>query len=320
MKKITLGLMSLFFIFGMFALASPAQAAKTTCATIQGGTITDVGNNPISVGYDQWGYNYQAHMFNGWYDNNTRPTALVTTGDWLQMKWNNAWLSNQDCDGDKVLDRHLGLPRYIGSGAWLTNHASGTYESTDNYHWDVSGVSKIAVNGGAYNHDYTFTMTSLPDGTFTGVGGYPAGAIDYSIDEIVINGQITGDAITFTAVYYVNDVPNGYSWTATGTIDGSGNMSGTGTSGVSEWHNILGSANKVMDMCTWSDFVKIVAVPADAEKVAGIWYSADGAKIGPDIWGEFAIIQEVSSNPCGGAEELGLDNLKSDIRAGLGNW
>jgi len=43
------------------------------------------------------------------------------------MKWNDAWLSNKDCDGDGLLDRYYGYPSYIGSGAWLTNHQKGTY-------------------------------------------------------------------------------------------------------------------------------------------------------------------------------------------------
>jgi len=42
------------------------------------------------------------------------------------MKWNDAWLSNIDRDDDGKLDRHYGLPSYIGSGAWLTNHEFGT--------------------------------------------------------------------------------------------------------------------------------------------------------------------------------------------------
>ena len=43
------------------------------------------------------------------------------------MKWNDAWLSDVDADGDGLLDRHLGFDSYIGSGAWLTNHMSGEY-------------------------------------------------------------------------------------------------------------------------------------------------------------------------------------------------
>jgi hypothetical protein len=52
--------------------------------------------------------------------------------------------------------------------------------------------------------------------------------------------------------------------------------------------------------CRWNYFCKIVAVPADATKVGGIWYAANGREIGPDIWGEFAIIQEISNDPGAG--------------------
>ncbi len=66
-------------------------------------------------GYDQWGYNYQANSFNGYYGNYTRPPVLVTSGDHLSMKWNDAWM-----DENKV--RHAGYSSYLDSGAWLTNH------------------------------------------------------------------------------------------------------------------------------------------------------------------------------------------------------
>ena len=41
------------------------------------------------------------------------------------MKWNSAWMSNSDCDGDGLVDRHRGFDSYIGSGAWTTNHMTG---------------------------------------------------------------------------------------------------------------------------------------------------------------------------------------------------
>jgi hypothetical protein len=171
--KVAIALVCLI-LFATAAVAGPPPR----CATIQGGTITDVNNIPIQTGYDQWGYNYQAMIFNGFYDNYTRPPVPATSGDSLEMKWNDAWLSNKDCDGDGKLDRHYGYPTYIGSGAWLTNHQRGTYEQ----------------DGKTYK---------------------------------------------------------------------------------------------------WEYFIKIVAVPADAVLVDGRWKTPAGVEIGPAIWGEFAIIQEV---------------------------
>jgi hypothetical protein len=171
-------------------------------------------------------------------------------------------------------------------------------------------------------------MTSLPDGTFTGTGGYPAGALSYVFDEVVVNGQITGDAITFTASYYQGGLPTGYAWNATGTIGGSGTLSGTGDAGVFEWHSTSGAAAKVYNACYYQDFVKIIAVPNDATKAdspvcsaswldGGMWYASGGAEIGCSIWGDFALTQEVSTDSCG---EFDLMNYRSQVRSGLGNW
>jgi len=180
----------------VFAFAAPPPS----CATIQRGSLTDSAGNPITTGYDQWGYNYQAMMFNGLYDNFSRPAVLATEGDSLIMKWNDAWLSNKDCDGDGKLDRHYGFPTYRGSGAWLTNHMSGSYE--------VDGVT--------------------------------------------------------------------YKWTY---------------------------------------FVKIVAAPSDAVLDGGVWKTSGGVEIGPAIWGDFAIIQEVINDA--GAGQHGVQ-YKSPASPGFG--
>lgn len=174
------------------------------CTKIQSGTLLRSDGVTIQTGYDEWGYNYQAHMFNGGYCDAYRDAA------WCQdykdvdliMKWNDAWLANVDCDNDGLLDRHYGYASYIGSGAWLTNHQKGTYEQ---------------------------------DGT----------------------------------------------------------------------------------TCNWEYFVKIVAAPADANKTDGVWYGADGTEMGPAIWGEFAIIQQVENDPCLGT--TGLQYLSPD-HAGFGGW
>jgi hypothetical protein len=113
------------------------------------------------------------------------------------MKWNDAWLSNKDCDGDGALDRHYGFASYIGSGAWEM---------------------------------YSEKM-----------GG-----------------------------------PNGYNYKC-----------------------------------------KIIAVPVDATLTEGIWYAADGKEIGYEIWGEFAVIEEIMT----GKDTKGKVLLyKSKDHSGFGGW
>jgi hypothetical protein len=124
------------------------------CATIQQGIIQYSAGHylagmPLEVGYDDFGYNYQGHMFKGSYANVylggagyppytgddegylAENPGVVSHWAWpyreiqLLMKWNDPWLSNKDCDGDGKLDRHYGFATYIGSGAWETNHMKG---------------------------------------------------------------------------------------------------------------------------------------------------------------------------------------------------
>jgi hypothetical protein len=202
MKKLFVVFLSLAVLAVLVGITThDAAAQKKGCLTIQNG-LKDSKGNLIQLGYDIWGYNYQAHMFNGFYDNYSRPDTPVYSGDTLEMKWNDAWLSNQSCDGDQFLDRHYGYPTYIGSGAWLTNHQKGQYEE---------------------------------------------------------DGKV-------------------YKWTY---------------------------------------FVKIVAAPADAVLDGGVWRTADGFEIGPAIWGDFAIIQEVYNDT--GTGDHGL-LYKSPVGPGLGKW
>jgi len=233
-KKLTVGLIIAIVLLGLLALPVMAKGGNNNgkCTTIQDGVLTySVGHylegQLLQVGYDPYGYNYQAHMFKGSYANaylggygfppyegdteaylNENPGAANSwvwpyRDDQLVMKWNDAWLSNKDCDGDGLLDRHYGYSGYIGSGAWETNHQSGSY---------------------------------------------------------------------------------------------------------------LGEDGKT---CKWTYFCKIVAAPADAEKVDGVWYTADGTEIGPVIWGAFAIIQEVYNDQ--GSGEHGIEYL-SPAGPGLGKW
>lgn len=200
LKKILLVVLIVALAFSLiFALAGRGK-----CTTIQSGNIYSSTGEAITTGYDQYGYNYQGHIFKGYYENYIRPEEPVDSGDtWLIMKWNDAWLSNQDCDGDGLLDRHLGLSSYIGSGAWTTNHQFGTYTGED---------------GEEYR---------------------------------------------------------------------------------------------------WNYFVKVVAAPGDAYIEGGIWYTADGVEIGPVIWEQFAIVQEVYNDT--GTGEHGIFYL-SPAGPGVGKF
>lgn len=103
----------------------------------------------IPLGFDAYGYNYNAHMFKGSFYNSYAGNAGLApyfgndeaylkenpeaAKHWaweyrdikLIMKWNDAWLANFDADKDGKLDRHYGYKTYIGSGAWMTNHQFG---------------------------------------------------------------------------------------------------------------------------------------------------------------------------------------------------
>lgn len=141
-------------------LTVQARGPGKKCPRITDGVLTYppgyyLAGTPFSPGYDMFGYNYQAHIFNGYYVNvylnrdgyppfagdagaylAANPGA---SGEWywpyhniqLVMKWNDAWISNQDCDDDGVLDRHYGFPTYVGSGAWETTHMHGTFDGCE---------------------------------------------------------------------------------------------------------------------------------------------------------------------------------------------
>lgn len=93
-------------------------------------------------GYDEYGYNYQAHMFNGLYSDYDRVHGGDGEDIHLMMKWSDTWLSNQDRNGDGELDR--GDPPDYGSsaadGAWLTNHMRGRDENGKKWSYFVKIV------------------------------------------------------------------------------------------------------------------------------------------------------------------------------------
>ncbi|HAX82864.1 MAG TPA: hypothetical protein DCY40_09905 [Actinobacteria bacterium] len=153
MKRVFLLLAVMLMIIGLVApaaLAVPPPPDNEKCATIQGGTITDSAGNPLSVGFDEFGYNYQAHLFVGTYDSSDRVldgTYWGLTGDYvddvLMMKWSEDWLANVDCNDDGKLDRGTSGV----SLGWLTNHIIGDYVDADGNVQHYTNFVKIVWTG-----------------------------------------------------------------------------------------------------------------------------------------------------------------------------
>jgi len=145
-------------------------------------------------------------------------------------------------------------------------------------------------------------------GSFSGTG--TNGVITWTV-----SGEVVGNQVEMIIEY---DEPSTYYVDVDGVIAGDGIMSGTWEDSnlkVGDWESTMGNATSVN--YKWNYFVKIVAAPADACVDNGIWYAADGTEIGPVIWGQFAIIQEVYNDQCTG--EHGIYYL-SPVGPGFGKF
>ena len=147
-------LVALTVVIGISTSVSAQQ-----CTTIQDGILLRTDGVIIQTGFDEWGYNYEAHIFNGTYCDAYRDAAWCQDykDDELLMKWNDAWMSNKSCDNDLALDRHFGFASYIGSGAWLTNHQKGTYldDKSKKQRWEyfckiVAAPADATLSGGVW--------------------------------------------------------------------------------------------------------------------------------------------------------------------------
>jgi hypothetical protein len=168
----------------LMAMAASTVAAKQTCTSIQSGELQTSEGDTVKTGYDGWGYNYQAHVFNGKYCDAYHDAAWCQSFKDvdLLMKWNDAWLSNKDCDGDGEIDRHHGFASYIGSGAWLTNHQQDTYQ----------------LNGTACEWTYFVKVVAAP------ADAYSTNGVWYAADGTMIGPAIWGD---FAIVQHIEEDP-----------------------------------------------------------------------------------------------------------------
>lgn len=212
-------------IFLMLLMTVPVMA-KSNGTTIQDDVLLYSAGHYLEgellmVGYDPYGYNYQAHMFTGYYCNVYlgRDGYPPFEGDidaylaenpgaeskwywypdvWLIMKWNDAWLSNKDCDDDGKLDRPAD---YIGSGAWETNHQYGTYEE----------------DGKVYKWNYFVKIVAVPEDAYVDSGLWydsedneigPVIWGSFAVIERVYNDQGTGEH----GVEYLSEVSAGFGY------------------------------------------------------------------------------------------------------------
>ena len=114
--------LTIFLLSFSFVSAKPNK-----CTKIQDGILTYPDGHyfegePYKTGYDEYGFNYQAHI--------SKYTSVMDDDDVVSIssKWNDAYLSNKDCNEDGLLDRHYGYDSYIGSGAWFFQKQSWFYK------------------------------------------------------------------------------------------------------------------------------------------------------------------------------------------------
>lgn len=218
--RLTRNLLAFVCCLGIFVvLGINAMAAQSGCIAIKDKILTYSATSwlgtqfkLLETRYDDYGYNYQAHMFNGsyfnayansdWlpaYEGDDEEYGNIAVDHWawpwrtvtLQMKWNDAWLSNKDCSGDGVLDRHYGRMSYRGSGAWLTNHQSGSDTVEINgkmktVHWTYF-VKIVAAPGDATMGDQN--QGQDPSMWYDADGGVIGPAIwgDFAVIQRVLN-------------------------------------------------------------------------------------------------------------------------------------
>lgn len=145
-----------------FSVSAFADSLCLNPIKIQSGGVVDKFNNALTVGYDKWGYNYQAHIFNGLYENYTRPAVVVAEGtENLVMKWSDDWLANVSCTSDGSLARGYDAKAKTFSGpnatgtsrGWVTNHFEGDYEGSDGEMHHYTYFAKIVWVGPALSSD-----------------------------------------------------------------------------------------------------------------------------------------------------------------------
>lgn len=227
MKKILTGLLSLALVL---TVASVVKAEK-----------------PSDVGFSDAGYNLQANIFNGtglsWCQDKLGYTVAQCeaylgpyTYDNLIMKWNDEWVRGND--------ENWSNPPYK---AWENNEWNGAAPggSGSVWHYKIVWVGAATWNLTG-NWGLSYVSTKYPGTyphTLTVTGGTATGASSGNTYTATVS--VTDDTVTIVATYLPGSAAYPYTYTAVGTISGTGTLSGTwtatdGDSGT--WYSTSGSA------------------------------------------------------------------------------
>ena len=187
-----------------------------------------------STGFDEYGYNYNARLFNGWYGYYDRdiPGGWVQgTGDaWLLMKWSKDWTPMAD---EPV-------------GAWCTNHWTWYSDNIDEATWygfddRIPWTDKSAPPCAEYKVEEFLKLMKVGNDVngwleYQAGGAYSAGWGDYPewyltgdwvlafeygnlyIHDMTVTDQTAG---TFSGTGVWQDNPL-YTWTVVGSVIGDG--------------------------------------------------------------------------------------------------
>ena len=75
MRRVLVIIFALGLIVTLSSQVMAKGEKKEKCTTIQSGELFASDSSLIETGYDMWGYNYRAHMFNGYYCDAYRDAA-----------------------------------------------------------------------------------------------------------------------------------------------------------------------------------------------------------------------------------------------------
>lgn len=143
----------------IFSIALPLVLAVAACtADVAPTGLTKVGNMVLASGFDEFGYNEIAGIFNGAADGVDRVLDGKVWGDptyaadHLVMKWNHTW---ENCNANRSPENC--------AGAWTNNEWNGQVEGGSGETW----IYKIVWNGACGTDG-----TPLPSGGYCIWGEY----------------------------------------------------------------------------------------------------------------------------------------------------